>query len=80
MTLAARLRCWIDRRCLSAEHLARREQLQRESERISRERDYIAARLEAVQAQISGNVRARLKLFAHPTPADLIPFPWRLTR
>ena len=80
MTLRSRLRCWIDRHCLSAEHIARREQLRIESERINRERDYISARLEAVQADISGNVRARLKLFSHPKPADLIPFPWRITR
>lgn len=80
MRLARRLRRWIDCHCLSAEHANSDEAMRQERARIAREHEYLAARLEAVQADISGNVRARLKLFVHPTPADLIPFPWRMTR
>ena len=80
MTLVHRLRCWIDRRCLSAEHVVSAEQSRCQRERIAREHEYLAARLEAIQVQMSGDLRTRLKIFRHPTPADLIPFPWRITR
>ena len=80
MTLVHRLRRWIDCRCLSAEHVIRAEESRRRREQIAREHEYLAARLEAIQAEISGGVRARLKIFRHPAPTDLIPFPWRMTR
>ena len=78
MTLLAQLRRRLDSWLLGREHAIVLDHHRRHRERIDREHLYIAARLEAVQADLSFKARAYTR--ASRRPSEVIPFPWRLSR